>query len=279
VVAAPWLYCQFARSRQFASLRSAPEGFCALWTGWCLLFFSMSSCKLPTYILPALPALFLLLGTFLEQVISRASLDGIIQSARRWAPLSAAVVLCTALMAMALIAWLWDVQGGSRAVCQIVAGGAVLTAILLGRKRYSCGMAWTVCCLVAYGFAFESTHHLLPVWAASRSPISQSTDTAQMMHDPETAIVPYNRECGSVPFYLNRDDVQLFEASDVEGLSNCLKRRPRSLLIGSLHLTPQLVRTAVPEGMSLRKLCIAGRSSVWMRRNGATGHTDGQFNS
>ena len=32
--------------------------------GWCVLFFSLSGCKLPTYILPALPLLALVVGAY-----------------------------------------------------------------------------------------------------------------------------------------------------------------------------------------------------------------------
>ena len=41
--------------------------------GWCLLFFSVSGCKLPTYILPAFPPLALAVGVYLAQVPWRRS--------------------------------------------------------------------------------------------------------------------------------------------------------------------------------------------------------------
>jgi 4-amino-4-deoxy-L-arabinose transferase-like glycosyltransferase len=45
--------------------RRSPEcGFMLLAGGWCVFFFSMSGCKLPTYILPAFPPLCLALGAF-----------------------------------------------------------------------------------------------------------------------------------------------------------------------------------------------------------------------
>src|SRR5262245_45120039 len=47
--------------------RSRELGFLILAGGWCLLFFTLSGCKLPTYILPAFPPLALALGTFLAQ--------------------------------------------------------------------------------------------------------------------------------------------------------------------------------------------------------------------
>jgi 4-amino-4-deoxy-L-arabinose transferase-like glycosyltransferase len=46
--------------------RRCPElGFMLLAGGWCVLFFSLSGCKLPTYVLPAFPPLALALGYFL----------------------------------------------------------------------------------------------------------------------------------------------------------------------------------------------------------------------
>jgi 4-amino-4-deoxy-L-arabinose transferase-like glycosyltransferase len=46
--------------------RRSPElGFQLLAGGWCVLFFSLSGCKLPTYVLPAFPPLCLALGCFI----------------------------------------------------------------------------------------------------------------------------------------------------------------------------------------------------------------------
>ncbi len=56
-----------------AQRRSPELGFFLLAGGWCVLFFSLSGCKLPTYILPAFPFLALVLGGYLA---SRPWLDG-----------------------------------------------------------------------------------------------------------------------------------------------------------------------------------------------------------
>src|SRR5262249_17783555 len=49
-----------------AALKRTPAfGFALLAGLWCVLFFSLSGCKLPTYILPAFPPLALALGHFL----------------------------------------------------------------------------------------------------------------------------------------------------------------------------------------------------------------------
>lgn len=48
-----------------AAQRSPEMGFHLLAGGWCVLFFTLSSCKLPTYVLPALPFLALVLARVL----------------------------------------------------------------------------------------------------------------------------------------------------------------------------------------------------------------------
>src|SRR5262249_42886611 len=58
----PWLRFLLT-GRDEARQRRSPElGFMLLAGGWCVLFFSLSDCKLPTYILPAYPFLALAFG-------------------------------------------------------------------------------------------------------------------------------------------------------------------------------------------------------------------------
>jgi hypothetical protein len=62
-----WPLLRFLGSPDEAVRRQRPVelGFHLLAGGWCVLFFSLSSCKLPTYILPAFPPLALALGYLL----------------------------------------------------------------------------------------------------------------------------------------------------------------------------------------------------------------------
>jgi hypothetical protein len=59
-------FCFSARV-EVARQRCPAFGFLLLAGGWCVLFFSLSGSKLPTYILPAFPALSLALGCFLAR--------------------------------------------------------------------------------------------------------------------------------------------------------------------------------------------------------------------
>ncbi len=59
-----WPFLRFLLGGEAARRRSPEMGFLLLAAGWCVLFFSLSGSKLPTYILPAFPPLCLAVGAF-----------------------------------------------------------------------------------------------------------------------------------------------------------------------------------------------------------------------
>jgi 4-amino-4-deoxy-L-arabinose transferase-like glycosyltransferase len=63
----PYLRGLLLGKTELAANRTAAGGFWLLAGGWCLLFFSISGSKLPTYILPAFPFLSLALGEFIAR--------------------------------------------------------------------------------------------------------------------------------------------------------------------------------------------------------------------
>ena len=62
----------FSRSHEIRENRPPAFGFLALAAGWAFLFFSLSKCKLATYLLPAAPCLALMVGHYLHVVLDRA---------------------------------------------------------------------------------------------------------------------------------------------------------------------------------------------------------------
>jgi len=60
-----WPLLRFLLSRDTADARTPELAFHLVAGGWCILFFTLSSCKLPTYILPGMPFVALVIGVFL----------------------------------------------------------------------------------------------------------------------------------------------------------------------------------------------------------------------
>ena len=73
----PTLGFLFGRRDDLRMLRTAELGAVALAAVWILAFFSASSCKLPTYILPAVPLLCLTQGSMLHHLLSGAFANGV----------------------------------------------------------------------------------------------------------------------------------------------------------------------------------------------------------
>jgi 4-amino-4-deoxy-L-arabinose transferase-like glycosyltransferase len=61
----PFVRFLWSADGEVARCRTPELGFALLAGGWCVLFFSLSGCKLPTYILPAFPFLSLAFGSFM----------------------------------------------------------------------------------------------------------------------------------------------------------------------------------------------------------------------
>ncbi len=66
-------FSRFLFSQARANKCQSALGYLVLTAGWCALFFSLSGCKLPTYVLPAFPPLALAIGAFLAQSPWRTS--------------------------------------------------------------------------------------------------------------------------------------------------------------------------------------------------------------
>jgi hypothetical protein len=60
-----WPMLSFLFRRDTADARTPELAFHLVAGGWCVLFFTLSSCKLPTYILPGMPFLALVFGVFM----------------------------------------------------------------------------------------------------------------------------------------------------------------------------------------------------------------------
>ena len=61
----PFIRFLLSADTELAQQRYPELGFMLLAGGWCVFFFSMSGCKLPTYILPAFPPLCLAFGAYM----------------------------------------------------------------------------------------------------------------------------------------------------------------------------------------------------------------------
>jgi dolichol-phosphate mannosyltransferase len=250
----------FHRGAEARALRPAWLGFLLLWAGWCVLFFSASSSKLPPYILPALPAAALLAGYYLDVALFR----GLTADAPRPAvPRLAAVVLCGVGLAGVAAAWRWHLVGPVPSLLQAAVAAGGLVVLLVWGARLPCRAAWSLCGVLGALVIFVAAQEIIPAWSRSRSPLTRFEELGRMVREEHVPVACCEGEWGSVPFYLGRTagvtnltgltpEVQVLKAAG----------RPRQLLVVRHKDDLERFRQALAPLMTMTRVLYAGEIGV-----------------
>jgi dolichol-phosphate mannosyltransferase len=276
----------FSPSRQVASLRSPALGFFLLWAGWCIGFFSLSRGKLPPYVLPAVPALAVVIGCYLDRVLFSTSTLALFDRARTRVPQQAVGLIALAWLAIGTFGW-WKhwietpeyvLEAG---VCVL----AVVGVIAWGR-RMSPRLGWGLCAVAVALAVYESAHQLVPTWSRRRSPLAQTESLAALLHDRNTAVAAYGNDWCSAPLELNQGDLPNFTYKSPEVLRKYLSEHAQGLLVTKKDWNRDTLRWAIPAGMAISRVVDAGETRVFvieaapcedgLRSAGARGPIPGQ---
>jgi dolichol-phosphate mannosyltransferase len=266
VLLLPWLVYQLSHHPAIVVTRSPAQGFFLLWAGWCLVFFSVSSCKLPPYILPAAPALALLMGVFAESLATQQGMKDLAPRLLRLAPLTGTGLLAVTLVALVWIAWWADLESGPQAFATSVVCGAFVGPLVLRKKGAAPKIRWALCCGMALVFAGKSGHDLAPALAQRRSPLPWRGELAEVIRDPANGVIIQGRECGSIPFYLSHKCILRLNETSPDALYEVLLRHRRTVLFSRLNRASELKR-AIPTDINAIYVGSAGRSSIWLLEN------------
>ncbi len=219
------------RSKDIRAARPLSVGYFALWAGWCVAFFSLSKGKLPPYIMPAWPGIALLLGHFLGSMGALSP-----RPLPRWNPLHAQFqnglfALCAAGIVGCLGAYLLRLEEPVEAGLELGLWTAGLAAAGLFHKRWSPQLLCGVFSLAAFAITFETAQDLFPTWGHNHAAVPiQSELRDEMMHS-SAKVISCGQEWGSVPFYLQRNDVTYLHKRNMKQLVHCVDRRQGTYLI------------------------------------------------
>jgi dolichol-phosphate mannosyltransferase len=218
------------RSLRSAQRRPAALGFFLLSSLLCLIFFSVSGCKRPAYILPAMPPLALALGCYLHLLVPRV-------------PPQAGAGL--------QFLWQWRSRGaGAATLLVLTAAGAIL--VLAGFKHLlrpstiwilsamtACGFAlfckrrvsWGVCAAVTFLVLAFGVYYLQPAYNRQFALRGSLHSRAVLAERGRLAIVCYPQRWDSVTFYQPEADVRVYTREQRGQLLDDLRNRPRTLLL------------------------------------------------
>jgi 4-amino-4-deoxy-L-arabinose transferase-like glycosyltransferase len=185
LLALPFLRFLLSGRDEAANLRCPSFGFTLLAGGWCVFFFSLSGCKLPTYIIPAFPPLALALGYY-----------------------------------MAKSDWIDSI----------------------GVK----GMT-----LAVFAVLFAGHNFAIPWYARYRGPLGSTPKVAEYCQDKQTPVVCYPRNCDSVSFYVERDDLRSFRSKETHLMIYFMMEQPRTVVLLAHRHSLQGLRYALPPELEI----------------------------
>jgi len=218
------------RSLRAAHRRPAALGFFLLSALWCLLFFSVSGCKRPAYILPAMPALALALGCYLNVLVPRARhrADTGLAMLWRWrsrvAWQATLLVLALALGMIAVAGFKQMLEPGPTLFLE------ALTLAALGRfaaRRVS----WGVCAAITFVVLGLGVYHLQPAYNRQFALPVSLRDEVSRADSERVPVVCYPQRWDSVSFYVPHADVRVYTLGQRQQLLADLRSRPRTLLL------------------------------------------------
>jgi dolichol-phosphate mannosyltransferase len=255
----------FGRTERLRRLRPNGTGFLALWAGWIVLFFTVSSGKLPTYVLPAIPALSLLVGLYVDHLLFAAADLPLARLALRVVPRYGAAALCWAglgaTVALPLLGFTdWRMP-------MLAFWPACLVALGVTWWRIRPLPSYLALGVIALAALLDATHGHLPHWAASRSFFAVAGRLDDPLKDPAVPVACWGSEWGSVPFYLRRDDVTNFEHGALARAEQFLLAHDRAFLLLKGDFEVGEVTAHLPRGRTLTHLIDVGD-----QRYGAPGY-------
>jgi hypothetical protein len=117
----------------------------------------------------------------------------------------------------------------------------------------------SLCLKVAPGLAvmiLGLVHYIaVPWYARFHSPMSQSETVARYCAGPRTPVVCYPRNCDSVAFYLERDDLRSYRSKEIGDLLNFLQDQPRTVVLFTHRHSPASLKHFLPpRGLQLTGL-------------------------
>jgi dolichol-phosphate mannosyltransferase len=249
-------FCRFLGSRKSSTAATRPQawGYFLLAGLWCLVFFSASKGKLPTYILPAVPMLAIVLGSYLDLALFAAVAQVTFPTVRRTLPWVTVALLCVVGLSVVWKAWTMALAGTQAAV---LAGAACFLgigwAVWWGRKA-SPAQTWAVCSLLAALLIVNTAQTLVPQWAENHSPATITGRLPELLADKNVAIVCYGREWGSIPFHLNRNDIANFSKREPAQMKTYIAQQDQVLLVVKPTKHATSLKWAVPPGCQIAEI-------------------------
>ncbi len=199
----------FSSADRKRSLRTKDLGLLVCAAAWVLLFFSVASCKLPTYILPAIPFLALIIGVMLDKTVLRCPSAGGVTTHLKAFPKRASLILT--LTGVVVIGADWAIGGMTLVTIPALLLLVIVAAVVLllwNCREASSVKAWGATGSLAVLVLTIASAQLLPTIATTRSLYVKTKFAAGKY--PERRIVFFGEKPHAIRLQIDRGRVTYF---------------------------------------------------------------------
>jgi dolichol-phosphate mannosyltransferase len=221
------------RSESKRRLRSADLGFLFCSSLWIIGFFSIASCKLATYILPAMPLICLMLGNMLDLTVFRPELAHRITLYLRPFPRRASMIVLASCGLVAIVDLVLNPE--FRLLPALAIGSCAVLAMLIVRLWHHplmpSGWGWGVTAALGIATVGFTSSQLLGTIAETRSTHSHSARL--LRQDPDRAVVYFRESAHAASLYFPKQKVQRFDHTQLADFAAYLDQHPRAIVITS----------------------------------------------
>ncbi|MEZ6065817.1 MAG: hypothetical protein R3B90_08950 [Planctomycetaceae bacterium] len=124
------------------------------------------------------------------------------------------LLICLAGMVIGPAAALGGLMPWTHGLIETALWGLSIIAVVLILRRATASQAWGAFCAAGFAVAFVSAHELFPAWAVTHQVADEASELNSILRDARTSVAILGGRWGSVPFYLNRNDVALIDNLD-----------------------------------------------------------------
>ncbi|MEL7496956.1 MAG: glycosyltransferase family 39 protein [Planctomycetota bacterium] len=266
-----------SRNAKYQRYRSRELGLLAIVVGWIFLFLSLSTSKLPTYVVPAFPLICLMTGVFIEQRVvmrfesNRSLLNQLVVRAPWELPAWTIVVSIVAVF------W-WNVAVGDVLpfVCLSVVGGFVAWfARTRMNQRRGRRLQWFAITSMGLLLASLASQVVFPAIAQSRS----DQLALRQMLDADVEIEPQVVFVGRDPFFasvdVDRQRLISFREDEIDDAADYLDEISSAILVMSDD-TAQNLQTQLTTSGQIKKHRQGRHVFIWNDRANNVSHVAGQ---
>jgi 4-amino-4-deoxy-L-arabinose transferase-like glycosyltransferase len=242
-----------ASSKPEVRLTRTPEhGVLAISAGWIIVFFSLSDCKLPAYILPAFPMIGMLIGVVLDQMlVRRGHANGALHFSsvavrNRIDRLPKRIAIGMAVLTLAVsgvVIFRYDDFQLPFLLGLFFAALVAGMLMIAVRRSTPRGVAWLATGLICVVFVSTGINQLVPSIATERSILSTLAAKGDDDNFRSLPVVYFGRDSFAAKMYLPGREVVHVREENLPDMQKFLRQHPASAIVATSENVQRIVES------------------------------------